>query len=56
MIRLVCMFQKNLSAMHTAVEKDLKNLKFWLWENKMSLNAEKTKHLLFHLRIVGDKS
>ena len=36
---------KNLSAMNTAVEQNLRNLKFWLWKNKIFLNVQKTKYV-----------
>ena len=54
MIRISYTSEKHLSAVHTAVEQNLKILRPLLWENKMFLSIQKTKYTLFDLK--GQKS
>lgn len=40
----------NRNTIRDSICKDLHYLKLWLWKNKMFLNAEKTKYIIFDLK------
>ena len=40
--------QKNIKHLFTVADNELLNIKDWVTANKLSLNAEKTKHSFFH--------
>ena len=43
----VCLIHKTISKIDRSLNKDLKELSFWLNENKIALNVAKTEFMLF---------
>ena len=48
LISTLCVFHSDANRASTAINVELREIKMWLDSNKLSLNTQKTKYMIFH--------